>query len=250
MTKKIVPLLFILFFTSCEKPFDCVKSSGKLSAKVYEELTFTKIIVHKGIALVITQGDNYKVEVKTGENLINDIEVKSDGNTLTLEDNTTCNWVRDYGETTVYITAPNLTDIYCKTDKEITSNGTLKYENLRLISMNTIDGYNGVGTGDFVLQIDCEKLLVESNEVSRYYISGKANQASINFYEQDGIFHGENLMCNAISLFHRGSNHMFVHPLVSLSGDIYNVGNVFCYSRPSEENIRVKQHYKGKLIFK
>lgn len=246
----VVSILFVLFFTSCEKPFDCLKSSGKLTTKVYEDLKFTKIIVHKGIALVITQGDNYKVEVKTGENLINDIEVTSEGTTLTLEDNTTCNWVRDYGETVVYITAPNLTDIYCKTEKEITSNGILKYENLRLISMNTIGGYKGVGTGDFILQVDCENLVVENNEVSRYYISGKANNANINFYEQDGIFNGENLMCNAISFFHRGSNDMFVHPLVSISGDIYNIGNVYCYSRPLDTNIKVKQHYKGKLIFK
>ena len=246
----VVSILFVLFFTSCEKPFDCVKSSGKLTTKVYEELTFTKIIVHKGIALVITQGDNYKVEVQTGENLINDIEVKNEGNTLTLADNTTCNWVRDYGETVVYITAPNLTDIYCKTEKEITSNGVLKYENLHLVSMNSVDGYIGVGTGDFILQVDCENLVIENNEVSRYYISGKANNASVNFYEKDGIFKGENLSCNNMSIFHRGSNDMFIYPILSLYGDIYNVGNVYSYSRPSDENIKVTSHYKGKLIFK
>lgn len=246
----VVSILFILFFTSCEKPFDCVKSSGKLTTKVYEELTFTKIIVHKGIALVITQGDNYKVEVQTGENLINDIDVINEGNTLTLEDNTTCNWVRDYGETVVYITAPNLTDIYCKTEKNITSNGILNYKNLHLVSMNTKDGFKGVGTGDFILKLDCTNFLVESNEVSRYFISGKANNASINFYEQDGVFHGENLRCNAISFYHRGSNDMFFYPLLSISGDIYNIGNVYCYTRPSDEKIKVTQHYKGKLIFK
>jgi hypothetical protein len=64
------------------------------------------------------------------------------------------------------------------------------------------------------------------------------------------IFNGENLMCNAISFFHRGLNDMFVLPQVSISGDIYNIGNVYCYSRPLDTNIKVKQHYKGKLIFK
>ena len=246
----VVSILFILFFTSCEKPFDCVKSSGKLTTKVYEELTFTKIIVHKGIALVITQGDNYKLEVMTGENLINDIEVTNEGNTLTLEDNTTCNWVRDYGETVVYITAPNLTDIYCKTEKDISSKGILYYNNLHLVSMNTLDGYKGVGTGDFILQLDCQNLVVESNDVSRFYLSGRANNASINFYEKDGIFRGENLRCNYLSIFHRGSNDMFIYPVFSLSGDLYNVGNIYCYSRPPEENIKVKMHYRGKLIFK
>ena len=117
MKKYLIYIVVLLVFIQCEKPIDCVKSSGPMKSKVFEGLTFTKLLVNKRIAVVITQGDQYKVEVKTGENLINDIEVKLSGDLLTLSDNTSCNWVRDYGETTVYITAPNITDIYSKSEQ-------------------------------------------------------------------------------------------------------------------------------------
>lgn len=237
----------ILFFASCEKTGDCIKSSGQMTSKVYEGISFNKIIVHNGIALVITQGDQYKVEVRTGENLIYDIEVKVLDNTLTLEDNTTCNWVREYGETVVYVTAPNVTDIYCKTEKNITSNGVLTYPNLHLVSMDNVDGYKGIGTGDYILQIDSQNLSIENNSFSRYFISGKTNEMNLNFYENGGIFHGENLFSNTITLYHRGSNDMFVHPTNAIFGNIYNVGNVYCNSRPPISP--VVQHYRGRLIF-
>lgn len=240
-------LCFLFLFANCEKPSDCIKSSGAITSKIYQGLNFTKIVVHKRIGLVIKQGDEYKIEVRTGENLINDIEVHVDNNKLTLEDNTTCNWVRDYGNTVVYVTAPYLTDIFCKTEQNISSNGILSYPSLHLVSMNSYDNYPGIGTGDYILDLDCENVLVENNDVSRYFISGKIKEMSVNFYEGDGIFHGENTLANRIHFYHRGSNDMFLHPIESISGDIYNLGNVICNSKP--ENIQVNQHYKGELIF-
>src|SRR6476620_4122550 len=127
--RKFLVIIGILFvFASCEKTGDCVKSTGKIVAKDFDGLEFNKILINKGVAAVITQGDTYKVEVQAGENLINDIEVKVMGNMLTVADNTTCNWTREYGATVVYITAPDLTDIYSKTEKSIISNGILAFE--------------------------------------------------------------------------------------------------------------------------
>lgn len=80
-----------------------MKSNWENDFQRVQRFYFSKIIVNKRIGLVIIQGDDYKVEVKTGENLINDIEVSVVDNKLILEDNTTCNWVRDYGETTVLL---------------------------------------------------------------------------------------------------------------------------------------------------
>ena len=247
MKKAVILIFFLSLFISCEKPSDCLKSSGVITSKVYEGLSFNKIIVHKGIALVITQGDNYKVEVKTGQNLINDIEVKVLDGLLSLEDNTTCNWVREYGETVVYVTTPTLTDVYCKTEKNITSNGVLTFPKLHLVSQDKLDGYTGAGTGDYILQLDTENLWIENNDVSRYFISGRVSTLAISFYEFGGIFHGENLQANNVSIYHRGYNDIFVNPIQSISGDIYNTGNIICTTRPP--SVQVVEHYRGRLIF-
>ncbi len=244
-----ITIVVFFLFANCEKPSDCIKSSGPITSIVYQGITFDKILVRKRIAVVITQGEVYKVEVQAGENLINDIDVYVDNNTLILEDKTTCNWVREFGKTIVYITTPTLTEITCKTEQSISSNGILSFPNLHLFSLNSFDN-SGIGTGDFILNLDCENLVVENNDVSRYFLKGKIKQLNVNFYEGDGIFHGEEVLANTIYIYHRGSNDMFLNPLQSISGDIYNVGNVFCYSKPSEENTHVTQHYRGKLIYK
>jgi hypothetical protein len=250
MKKCILLISIVLLFTHCEKPYDCIKSSGSIKSKVFEGLTFTKLLVNKRIGVVITEGPDYFVEVKTGENLINDIEVTVTGDLLTLTDNTSCNWVRDYGETVVYITAPNIIQINSKTEQNISSNGILHYSNLHIFSTNEIDGFSGSGTGDYYLTVDNESLIVENNELGRYFITGNTDNLQVSFWENGGVFHGENLYANSINLFHRGSNDLFIHPLTFLTGDIYNVGDVNCYSRPPQENVNVTEHYRGRLIYR
>ena len=250
MKKCILLFSIVLLFTHCEKPYDCVKSTGPIRSKIFEGLTFTKLRVNKRIAVIITEGPEYKVEVKTGENLINDIEVSVSGDLLTLTDNTSCNWVRDYGETVVYITAPNLTQINSKTEQNISSNGVLHYPNLHLFLTNDIDGFSGTGTGDYYLTVDNDTLIVENNDLGRYFITGNTDILQVSFWENGGVFHGENLYANTINFYHRGSNDLFIRPVNFLNGDIYNVGDVNCYSRPPQENVHVTEHYRGSLIYR
>lgn len=235
-----------MVLAGCEKPGDCIKSAGATTVKTYDGFSFHTVLVNRGIALVIAQGDVYKVEVQAGENLVNDITVKVENGVLTLEDQTTCNWVRDYGQTVVYITAPNLTDIYAKTELPIVSRGTLTFPDLHIVSMDSYDSYNGTGTGDFYLNIDNQNLMIENNTVSRFYLSGHTNNLQLSVYESGGIFYGQELMAEQVVLYHRGSNDLYVHPVQSISGNIFNIGNVFSVRRPPL--IDVTEHYQGRLF--
>ncbi len=245
--KKILALLLVLLFVGCDKTGDCVKSTGAMAVRNYDGLVFSKIIVNKGIALVIRQGAESKVEVHSGENLIGDIQVTADGGWLVLKDNTDCNWVRDYGQTVVYVTTPELTDIYSKTELSISSPQTLTFPLLHLVSMDSYDTFPGTGTGDFYLNIDNDQTVVDCNTVSRFFISGQTQQLNVSLYASGGIFYGQEFPAAQVNVFHRGSNDIYVHPGVSLSGDIYNIGDVFSVGQPSEVN--VTEHYRGKLIF-
>ena len=77
-------ICFILLFTNCENIGDCVKSSGKMTSKEYKGLTFfLQLLSIKN--RIGNYSDEYKVEIQTGENLINDIEVNVVDNKLILE---------------------------------------------------------------------------------------------------------------------------------------------------------------------
>ena len=242
---KIV-ILFLLF-SACSGTEDCIKSSGNLTSKEVEVPEFNKIIVYNGIALVITQGENYKVEVKTGSNLIDDISVNVSNEMLVLKDNTACNWVRDYGKTVVYVTTPNLTEVYSKTEKTISSIGILKFPSLKLFSMDQFDTYEGTGTGDFILNIDNENLVIETNNIAHFTLTGKTNSFYIGVYEGNGVVDAKNLLANEINFYHRGSNTIFVNPINFLKGNLYNLGNVILVNKPTI--VTVSEYYKGKLIY-
>ena len=104
----------LLIFISCEKPSDCIESTGEMVTKTVTVNPFTRIKVYRGIAINITQGPEYKVEIKSGSNLIDNISVAQVDNQLIFTDNSSCNWLREYGQTTIYITTPTLEEIYSK----------------------------------------------------------------------------------------------------------------------------------------
>jgi len=240
-------LLFgVLFlFFGCSSPGDCIESAGSSMTKEFDvsQSFFDKIIVYKGIALVVTDGPTYKVTVKTGENLTDNIAVKVENGLLSIKDNTTCNLARDYGITTVYVMAPNITEIHSKTEQNIVSNGVLTYPILRLFSSDLSDG---AGTNDFKIQLDNAQLYVDNNNVSRYYISGKTNDLFVGFYNDNGRFEGADLAAKAVHVYHRGSNNMIVNPIEKIEGQILSTGNVILKNTPPV--IAVKELFRGRVI--
>ena len=218
--------------------------TGKVASKSFSVENFDKIEVHTGIALVVTQGETQFINVVTGENLINDIEVFVKNGTLILQDKTACNWVRDYGQTTVYVTAPNLNELISKTELDISSTNVLTHSELKLTAT---DDSGKAGTGDFHIQVNNDVLEINSNNVAGFYLSGETVNLIAGFYEGNGILKAQDLISYSVFLFHRGSNDLYVHPTNDISGNIYSTGNVYCSLKPPIVN--VERHYQGRLIF-
>lgn len=246
MKKIIFVFTVFLLFISCEKPSDCIESTGDIITKDFEVSPFNAIYVHKGIEMIITQGNEFKVEVETGENLMDAISVVVENNALILRDNTTCNWVREYGHTKVYVTTPTLDflEIHSRTERDITSNGVLTHNILRLLS---IDLEEGAGTNDFHIQVNNGQTVIGNNNVSRFYISGETDELLLEFYDGHGRFEGENLIAKNIKVFHRGSNDMIVNPTEKITGKMVSTGNIVLKNVPPI--VDVEELYQGRVIY-
>lgn len=240
----IVVCCCMVLATSCGISEDCFKGNGNQVIQLFPLENFTKIKVYDGVELVIKEGANYEVKVITSENILDNLEVRLQGNMLVVKDNSTCNIARDYGLTTVYVTAPNITEIHSKTDQDIRSDGVLNYSDLKLISIDLSDG---AGTGDFRLSLNTINLYVESNNVSNFYLTGQSQNLHVFFSWGNGIFYGENLIVNIITIYHRGSNNIFLFPINSIEGNIYATGNVVLKNNPIVSP-NVIQHFTGRLI--
>lgn len=243
--------LFIMAFVllmACEKPSDCVESSGAIVTKEVAVQPFKKLKVYRGIEVLITQGADYKVEIVAGENFISNVEVTQNGDQLIFKDESSCNWVRAYGMTKILVTTPTLEEVYSKTDRNISSNGVLTFPSLTFTAFDKdADGEAGAGTGDFILNVDNESLTINNNNVSRFYLSGQTNNGSFNFYFGDGRIEAEQLTIQNLYVYHRGSNDMIVRPIQSLTGTLNSTGNVILKNVPTL--VEVAELYQGNVIY-
>lgn len=243
--KRYLLILFVLIISSCGISEDCLKGKSNSVLLSYDVGNFNKIKVYSGVGLVIKEAPEYKVEIKTKENIKKNIEVYLENDLLIIKDNSTCNLFRDFNSTTVYISTPNLEEIHSKTEQKINSDGVLNYPELKLFSMDISDG---AGTGDFELQLNSNNISILSNGVSNFYLSGQTINLDLHFPWGSGRFYGENLIVtNLLNVTHRGYNDLMIYPIYLLQGNIYSTGNVILKNNP--EIINVNQFYTGRIIF-
>lgn len=247
--KKIIYAILILLLVSCspDKLGDCFKSSGDIIQREIVVSPFIKILVWDRTKLFIQQGSEQKVVVESGENRIDNVKVSVVDGRLEILNNNSCNLVRDYGITKVYVTSPNITEIRSSTGYLIESIGTLSYPELALFS----EDYNSEGQyqtdGDFKLDLDVENLSVVANGLSKFYLRGKATNANFGLYAGDCRIYSEDLTVQNLEIFHRSSGPMVVNPQQSIKGKIVSVGNVISKNRPPI--VEVEELYRGRLIF-
>ncbi|OIQ28772.1 MAG: hypothetical protein BM564_08360 [Bacteroidetes bacterium MedPE-SWsnd-G2] len=248
MKRIYVSILLLLLLFSCEGDAlgDCFQKAGHRIVEDVQVSPFSKILVNRDVQLYLKQGETFSVRLETGENLLDDIDIKVVDGQLFLNNYNQCNWVRDDNTTQVYVTAPNITSIRNSSQYVITSEGVLNYPQLELIS-ETFNVNEAFANGDFQLTINSDELSVVSNRVSLFYIDGVVEDLSVRFYDGISRFEGENLIAQNVNIFQRSSNDMVLNPQHILTGEIRGYGNVIVTNQPTI--VDVEQFYSGQLIF-
>ncbi len=254
MMNRMVGLVWILPvllpFLSCngEDLPDCIQSSGKVTKEEVTVAAFTGITAAENITLVLKQGTPQKVEVETGENLRNEVEVAVKDGTLLLRDTNDCNLFRDYGTTIVYITAPEITEIRSSTGFPIRSDGILNFSDLTLYSESFLDPTAQTTDGSFILSLSSTRLTVVVNGIAYFRLNGTVADMDITIAAGDSRIEAAELLAARVQVNHRGSNDILIHPLESLRGVIRGTGDVVSSIRPTV--VEVEELYTGRLIYK
>lgn len=245
--KKLLLLISFLLIVGCnsDKGWNCVQTSGSSVEQEIPLPEFDKILVWDKIKFFIQQGNEQKIVVKTGKNLLHNIHLSVENSRLEIRNENTCNWFRDYENVEVYVTSPNISEIRSSTGYEIESIGILRYASLVLVSEDSVDAYHT--DGDFNLTLDVEELKIVANGRSAFTLSGKAQKADFGLYSGDGRIYAENLIVEDINFFHRSTGPIVVNPQQSLKGKIVSLGDVISKNQP--EIVEVEELYRGRLIF-
>ena len=237
----IALLLILIFGCDSENAPDCLQKAGDNTEVVLNVAPFSTLEVSSDLNVVLEEGPEQLVTLVTGKNLISDIHHEVTDGKLLIHNDNSCNWVRPYDFPLVKITHPNITKIRMSGSGTISSNGTLSYPELSLISENE--------SGDFKLQLNSTSLIVTNNDVSNYYISGKVDVLGVMFASGDGRFEGDDLEVASANIFHRGTNDIIIYVTDELKGRIISTGDII-YVKTKPTIIDVSRENLGELIDK
>ncbi|WP_136466194.1 head GIN domain-containing protein [Flagellimonas onchidii] len=248
--KKAIITYLVVILAACngENTPDCFQNAGDLTRRTIEVSEFGTITVFENINLILKQGDEQQVEVETGEFLQNEVTARVEDNRLILRNENGCNFIRDYGLTTVYVTSPNITEIRSSTGLLISSDGVLDYPNLNLISESFVNPETETTDGSFDLNLNAENIRITVNGIAFFKLRGTTTNLNVNVAAGDSRIETENLVSQNVSINHRGSNDIIVNPQLRISGVIRGTGDVISINRPPE--VEVDELFNGRLIFR
>jgi len=248
MQRIVIALFLVLVSCNSENAEDCFQTSGETVEVEYEVPNFTRLRAEAEVIVHIKQGEEHKVVLRTGKNLVNEALIEVQNDVLVLRNDNRCNLVREYGNFEVFVTVPNLTEIRHNSSREIYSDGTLVFPELYLVS-NTSIGIDVIlrKNGEFHLDLDTENLRVESNGKNVFYITGESDRMDLRFFNENPRFEGRDFVVQNINIYHRAPNKMIINPQQSLTGVITGTGDVIAVNRPPV--VDVEERYTGRLIF-
>jgi hypothetical protein len=249
--KKLIYIGIIVLFLGCnsENAPDCFQASGEIVQESFNDLdAFKRILVFNRVKLYISQGDTLSVVVETGENLLNEIKVRVEDSILKVSNGNSCNYVREYGITKVYVTAPEIDEIRNSSGLAVEDIGLIRFNDLALISEDpeVLDILHS--DGDFIMdELDVNILRIRANGLSNFFLKGRANSGVFNAADSDVRVEAGELLIQNLRFFHRSTNKMIVNPQKSLIGRIMSLGDVISKTRPPVVN--VEELNRGRLIF-
>ncbi len=248
MSWVLILISFPFFSCNSENVPDCLQNAGDLTRIEVEVPDFNNITVFENLNLVIKQGDEQKVELESGEFLLNEISARVEEDRLLLRNDNGCNIFREYGLSTVYVTSPNIEEIRSSTGLLISSDGALNYPNLNLVSESFNEPESETTDGSFDIEVANGRVGIVVNGIAYFKVRGITNNFSITVAAGDSRIEAEGLVAQEVSVNHRGSNDVFVNPQQRISGIISGYGDVISFNRPID--VEVEELFNGRLIFR
>ncbi len=242
--KKYLIIFSVLFLFSCKKAENraCLKGAGEESERIVStDKKIDSLYLFDNLYYTLVQGNETKVELSGGENLLLHIDVEFSNGKLTILDKNKCNFLRSYkNKIRAKIYVDSIRYIQYEGGKELKSLDTLRSNELRLMIRD------GAGSTDLTLLNGYTSATV-TNGFGDFILRGKVNSAHLHC--------STNSFCDTRSL--KVLNNLIVKSntvgkmLVNASGTklsaiIYQKGNIEYIGIPS--TISLETYGEGKLV--
>ena len=148
---------------------DCLKSTGSIVTHRREVARgLITVTAYDNVDLRLVQDTATYAEVKCGEHLIDDIVLTRTGNSLDINNTSTCNWTRSYDsprEVTLHL--PHVTSVYLHGQGNVSTVGQFRQDTVF---------FHLVGAGDYDINVQARMLFVDLYELGDVTLHGSATE--------------------------------------------------------------------------
>jgi hypothetical protein len=154
---------------SCAQTRETINGSGNVITKEIAVQPFDELTAGGVFNVILQQGSKEQVKIEAEDNLQPLFEVKNEGSALKITMKKDIN-LKHAKKMNVYVTFKNLKSLSLSSVGNITAEGSLHFDNLKLEN-------NSVGNVN--LDLNAQKLDVQNNSVGSLKLSGKVDNAVI-----------------------------------------------------------------------
>ncbi|WP_159038554.1 GIN domain-containing protein [Brumimicrobium mesophilum] len=226
--KIYIGIIIVLAFLSCKKAEDrrCLKFVGEDAERIIEtDLDIDSLFLSDDLYYSLAQGNETKIVLTGGENLLSHIDVRINNGGLSIENDNKCKFLRSYkNKINAKIYVDSITYIYYEGSKKLTSIDTLRSNELRLIIRD------GAGSADLTLVNGYTSAIV-SNGFGDITLRGKTNYGFLHcnsngfcdarMLNVDGWL---NVFSNTVGVMKINANETVLEATIKQSGNIEYVG--------------------------
>ncbi len=244
MKSSTLLLTMLLFFAlSCRKEQfdDCFTSYGKdgVERRILKDFSRLEVGDNFDLTFIEDTGGTPYIELRGGKNMFPGIETAVEGHTLSIKNRNVCNFVRDYKKRiALWVYAPSLNDLSVTASTNIFCRDTLH--------LNYLNIYQAA-LSDITLKLDLDELYVNSINSGSITLEGKARVMKGSIEEISNL-NALNFRCEEVLLDNHSVWDCYINASKLIYARIYNQGNIYYPSDPSDFAELNEQKGSGKLI--
>jgi len=218
---------------------DCFKSTGPITTEERPITGFHTIELNNNIDLELQSSNSNSLSIEAGKNLLDGIRTTVVDSVLTIENNNSCNWVRDYSAPLkAYLTFSHLDTIRYNSIGNISSADTVRIGHL------VIDVWQGAGDISFTVNADMLFCNLHYGTVD-IKMNGRSENCFV-YSASFGLVDNRGLISKNVYLKTKSSNDVYVHATRTLDVSLEGIGNVHYMGTPP--NIYLNRTGPGELI--
>lgn len=215
-------ILLMLIIPANAAMAQTITGSKKVTTETRQLPYFDAVNVGGSIKLFITQGDDFHVEVRADDNLIDHILTTVTNGTLEIRTIPRLS-LRGYSEMTVMVTAPNFTSIQSGGSSDVTGRGSIRGRSLVL---------NASGSSDIRMEVDVAYLEVSCSGSSDAILKGQAQHVKARFSGSSDL-KARDLNCKFLDLRLSGSSDAYISVEKEVVGSLMGSSDLRIYGQPS-----------------